>query len=414
MEKGNGNGKIMLKNVRYAVRSLIRTPGYTITFILTLGLGIGMNTAIFSVVNEVLLAPLPYPDADRIMYVRHPAQGAGVPNLSFSFLEVDDLRTARTLDEFVEYGDWTFTVVGDQEPHRAVGGLVTANYFDVLGLLPQAGRVMGSQDDEDGAEPAMVLTYDYWTRVFGADESVIGQTVKLFAFSQPKTIRIVGVLRPGTHYTGTRKQDFFVNYATNDHYQSATIEDARNHRMTDVFARLAPGQSAEAAIAELSTLHASMMEAAPDAYPDRFGFGIAAARWQDELTKEARPTFLMLMGTVVLVLLLACANVANLTLTRLVRRERELAVRAGPSCRPTTSMETPSRSSMRAWLATCLVSGPTPSTGASRNRTSTALGGRGCESWALQQTRGSTVCLWRTRIRSTARPLSPLLGRAFL
>ena len=154
----------MLKNVRYSVRSLIRTPGYTIAFILTLGLGIGMNTSIFSVVNGVLLAPLPYPDADRIMYVRHPAQSAGIPNLSFSFLEVDDLRTARTLDEFVEYGDWTFTVVGEQEPHRAVGGLVTANYFDVLGLLPQAGRVMGSQDDEDGAEPAMVLTYDYWTR----------------------------------------------------------------------------------------------------------------------------------------------------------------------------------------------------------------------------------------------------------
>jgi hypothetical protein len=113
VEKGNGNGKIMLKNVRSSVRSLTRTPGYTIAFILTLGLGIGMNTAIFSVGSEVFLAPLPYLDADRIMYVRHSAQSTGIPNLSFSFLEVDDLRTARTLDKLVEYGDRTFTVVGD-------------------------------------------------------------------------------------------------------------------------------------------------------------------------------------------------------------------------------------------------------------------------------------------------------------
>ena len=318
----------MPRSMRFAVRSFARAPGYTVAFILTLGLGIGMNTAIFSVVNGVLLAPLPYPDADRIVYVRQPARAAGIVNASFSFLEVDDLRRARTMDELVEYGDWTFTVVGEQEPHRAVGGLVTSNYFDVLGLQPRAGRVLGPQDDADGAEPAMVLTYDYWTRVFGADASVVGQTVRLLAFSQPKTTRIVGVLEPGTHYTGTRRQDFFVNYATNDHYLSATMEDARNHRMTDVFARLAPGQTVEAATAELESLHAAMMREYPDAYPDRMGFGITAARWQDELTREARPTFLILMGTVGLVLLLACANVANLTLTRLVRRERELAVRA--------------------------------------------------------------------------------------
>ncbi len=318
----------MWRAVRLAVRSLMRAPGYTTAFILTLGLGIGMNTAIFSVVNGVLLAPLPYPDADRIMYVRQPAEAAGIANVSFSFLEVEDLRGARTMDEFVEYGDWTFTVVGEQEPHRAVGGLVTSNYFAVLGLQPLAGRVLGPQDDADGAEPAMVLTYDYWTRVFGADESVLGTTVRLRAFSQPKTTRIVGVLEPGTHYTGTRRQDFFVNYATNDHYLSATMEDARNHRMTDVFARLAPGQTPEAAAAELTSLHASMKQEYPDAYPERLGLGITASRWQDELTREARPTFLILMGTVALVLLLACANVANLTLTRLVRRERELAVRA--------------------------------------------------------------------------------------
>ena len=320
----------MVRNLRHAVRNLLRTPGYTVAFVLTLGLGIGLNTAIFSVVNGVLLEPLPYKDADRILYVRQPAVQAGVSNARFSFNEVQDYReAARTIDQFVEYGDWTFTVVGDDaEPHRAVGGLVTSNYFEVLGLTPAIGRLLGPQDDGDGTEPVALLTHDYWTRVFGADPAVVDKTVRLYAFSAPTTTRIVGVLEPGTHYTGSRQQDFFVNYATNEHYQSATMQDQRNHRMTDIFARLAPGQSVEAAQAEMEALQAPMLEQFPNAYPDAAGFGIASALWQDELTKGARSTFLVLMGTVALVLLLACANVANLTLARIVRRERELAVRA--------------------------------------------------------------------------------------
>ncbi len=320
----------MTKNVRFAIRSLVRTPGYTLAFVLTLGLGIGLNTAIFSVVNGVLLAPLPYQDADRILYVRQPARQAGVPNMSFSFQEVQDYReAARTLDEVVEYGDWQFNVVPDDgDPHRAVGGLVTSNYFSVLGLTPALGRVLGPQDDGDGAEPAAVLTHDYWTRVFGADPGVLGRTVRLFAFSQPKATRIVGVLEPGTHYTGSRRQDFFVNYATNDHYLGATMQDQRAHRMTDIFARLAPGRTVEEARSELASLHRAQAETFPDAYPERLGMGVTATLWQEELTRDARPTFLLLMGTVAMVLLLACANVANLTLTRLVRREKELSIRA--------------------------------------------------------------------------------------
>lgn len=319
----------MMKNLRITMRSLIRTPGYTAAFVLTLGLGIGLNTAIFSVIHGVLLAPLPYPDADRILYVQQPAMAAGIDNVSFSFEEVQDYREeSRTMDEFVEYGDWTFTVVGEDEPHRAIGGLVTANYFDVLDLTPQFGRTMNAEDDGRGAEPVMVLTHDYWTRVFGADPEIIGTTVRLYAFSSPTLTRIIGVLEPGTHYTGTRTQDFFVNYSTNAHYQSATMEDDRTHRMTDVFARLSPGQTVEAAQAEMESLNRALHESYPAAYPDHLQMTVRATPWQEELTREARPTLLVLMGTVGLVLLLACANVANLTLTRIVRRERELTVRA--------------------------------------------------------------------------------------
>lgn len=321
----------MMRSVQQATRSLIKTPGFTAAFVITLGLAIGLNTAIFSVVNGVLLAPLPYRDADRILYVRHPAVTAGIEDGSFSFLEVQDLRAARSIDQLVEYGDFTFTVSGDQAPHRAVGGLVTSNYFQVLGLRPQIGRTLVAGDDGRGAEPVMVLTHEYWARVYGADPSVLGRTVRLRSSNsdpRPVTTRIVGVLPPGTYYTGTRRQDFIVNYAASPHYSSASMENERYHRMTSVFARLAPGWTAEAAAAELTALYGAMVQANPSAYPDRMGFAISAALWRDELTAKARPTFLILMGTVVLVLLLACANVANLTLARLFRRERELAVRA--------------------------------------------------------------------------------------
>jgi putative ABC transport system permease protein len=319
----------MIATLRQTVRRLAKAPGYTTAFVLTLGLGIGLNTAIFSMIHGVLLAPLPYPDADRILYVLQPAIGSGVANARFSFQEVEYYREgSRTLDQFVEYGDWTFAVVADDEPHRAVGGLVTSNYFEVLDLRAALGRTLGPEDDGEGAEPVAVLTHDYWMRAFGGDPGVIGRTLRLYAFSEPTTTRVVGVLAPGRHYTGTRSQDFFVNYSTNEHYQSATMQDARTHRMTDVFARLREGQTTAAAQAELAALSSAAHETFPESYPAHLGYSVRASLWQDELTSSARAMLLVLMGTVALVLVLACANVANLTLTRLVRRERELAVRA--------------------------------------------------------------------------------------
>jgi hypothetical protein len=281
------------------------------------------------VVNGVLLAPLPYANAERLVYVQQEAARTGLGDIGFSFTEIADLKeTASTIDAMVEYGDLTFNVVGESEPHRAVGGIVTSNYFDVLGLRAQLGRTLQPVDDGQGAEPAMVLTDGYWKRVFGADTSVIGRTLRLYVFSEPKVVRIVGVMRPGVLYTGSRQQDFFVNYASSNHYGGASMLDERTHRMTSVFARLAPGASVEAAQSELSTRHAYMRQANPAAYPENLSLTLDVEPWREALTSEARPMLLILAGTVFLVLLLACANVANLTLTRLVRRERELAVQA--------------------------------------------------------------------------------------
>src|SRR6187431_887103 len=126
-------------------------PGFSVAFILTLGLGIGANTAIFSVINGVLLRPLPYPDADRIMHLRQAQVASGVDDASFSFAEVADYRAqAKTIDQFIEFGDWTFNVLGRGEPHRATGGLVTANFLTMLGAQPLLGRMLVPADEVKG------------------------------------------------------------------------------------------------------------------------------------------------------------------------------------------------------------------------------------------------------------------------
>jgi predicted permease len=315
----------LLRSVKVALRSFVREPTFTFAFVLTLGLGIGANTAIFSLVYGVLLRPLPYPEADRIVYLENAAKRAGIENMNFSFPEVADYREqVHSLDQVVEFGDWTFNVVDRGEPHRAIAGLVTANFFEVLGMRPMLGRVLLPEDRGKGAAPVAVLTYEYWQRALGGDPAIVGQKLDLAA----KVATIVGVLEPGAHYATQRRQDFYANYTTNDHYSSATMEDDRSHRMTDVFARLAPGATIEEARSELNHTMTLFKQDHPDEYPDNLGFEVEVTPWKDELVARARPTLFLLLGAAAFVLVIACANVANLTLARTLRRERELAVRS--------------------------------------------------------------------------------------
>ena len=315
----------MTNDIRIAVRNLIRVPGFASAFVLTLGLGIGANTAIFSVINGVILRPLPYPEADRIMRLRQPQAAAGVEDSSFSFPEVGHYRSqSKTIDQFVEFGDWTFNVLGRGEPHRATGGLVTANFFPLLGAQPLVGRLLVPADEAKGAPPVAVLTHGYWQRVFGSDPSIVGQTLDLTV----KKAEIVGVLKPASHYATQRTQDFYANYAANDHYMGSSMQNEWPHRMTTVYARLAPGATVASAQAELKVIAASLHQAHPEAYPASRGFDTVVTPWKDELTAKARPTLAILLVTTVFVLIIACANVGNLTLTRLVQREREMGIRA--------------------------------------------------------------------------------------
>src|SRR5215831_10271347 len=276
----------MINDIRIALRNLTRAPAFSLPAILILALGIGVNTAIFSVINGVLLRPLPYPEADRIMYLRQPQIAAGIEDSSFSFPEVADYRRqSKTIDQFVEFGDFTFSVLGRGEPHRAVGGLVTANFFPMLGAQPLLGRMLVRTDELKSAPPVAVLTFEYWQRVFGSDPSVVGQTLDLTA----KKAEIVGVLKPGSHYATQRKQDFYVNYAANDHYMSSSMQNEWPHRMTTVYARLAAGATPAAAQAELKQLAGILHQAHPEAYAKSRGFDIVVSPWKDELTAKAKP-----------------------------------------------------------------------------------------------------------------------------
>ncbi len=315
----------MINDVRVALRNLIRVPGFALAFVLTFGLGIGANTAIFSIINGVLLRPLPFPEADRIMHLRQPQVAAAVEDSLFSFPEVAHYRSvSRTIDQFVEFGDWTFTVLGRGEPHRATGGLVTANFLPMLGAQPLLGRMLVPADEAKGAPSVAVLTHAYWQRMFGSDPAVVGQTLDLTV----KKALIVGVLKPGSHYATQRKQDFYANYSANDHYMSSSMQNEWPHRMTTVYAHLAPGATSASAQAELRQISAALHQDHQEAYPKSRGFDIVVTSWKDELTAKAKPTLIILLVTTIFVLVIACANVANLTLTRLVQREREMGIRA--------------------------------------------------------------------------------------
>lgn len=307
------------------IRRLRSAPGYAVAFIVTLGLGIGATTAIFSAVEGVLIRPLPYPNADRIVYVQQPLTRSGTENASFSFTEVADYRAqSTTADEIVEYGDWEFSVVGRGDPLMAYGGLVTSNYFTLLDIKPYLGRTLTADDDVPGAPAVAVFTYEFWRRAFEEDPSVLGRVIELTGVATT----VVGVVEPGSHYAGTQRAELYANYSTNSHYMGASMQEERSHRMTDVYALLKAGVEVDRAQAEFSAISGRLQEAYPQHYSAERGFAVRVTPWRDILVREARPTLMILMGAVALVLIVACANVGNLTLARLVTRERELAVRA--------------------------------------------------------------------------------------
>jgi predicted permease len=313
----------IFQDVRYAVRTLVKRPGFALVVVLTLALGIGANTAIFSVINSVLLQALPYGEDHQLVHLRQPLQLEDVESIGFSAQEIEDYREqSRTLEGVVEYHTLIFGLIGRGQPLRVRSGIVSANFFDVLGVKPLLGRTFLLGEDEIGADYVLVLSHGFWMRSFGGDSSVVGQTVEM----NDRVYTIVGVLPPVALYPDG--DEVYMPVSSCPFRSSSRWIENRNVRAMRAFGRLRAGVTMEVLQTDLASIGDRLHREHPDAYPETRGFATTAVPLREELVRDARPVFMILLGTAGLVLLIASANVANLTFARLVGRDRELAVRA--------------------------------------------------------------------------------------
>ena len=313
----------MAADIRYALRTLRHSRAFTIVVVITLALGIGANTAIFSVVRGVLLKPLPHRDGSRLVYLRQSADGPGQANLNFSVPEIRDLRNGTpSFGGIAEYSPWFGTLQGDNDAIRIDVGLVTGNFFDVMGLSPVLGRLTRPSDDGSGVPAVMVLTHDFWMRRFGGDSSIVGKQVKLDGTS----LTVIGVVQPAPWFPD--RMEALANMVISPHHLSALMVEGRSHRMTEVVGRLAAGATLAQARNEVATVYARMQHEYKDAYDSSSHYRVAVLPFKEALGERARLTLWLLMSAAAFVMIISAANVANLTLMRGVRREHELVVRA--------------------------------------------------------------------------------------
>jgi len=317
--KGDGLMESLWNDMRFGARMLSRAPGFTFVAILTLALGIGANAAIFSIVNALLIKPLPLPDSERLMSIG--GLDAKGRSQFVSFPDYEDLRKeAKLFEGITAMVPQSANLTGVAEPQRVRGGFVSENFFKVIAIEPAMGRAFNDGDDALSAEPVCVVAYDAWQNLFGADPKILGRSLLL----NNTAFTVIGVLPRGFRFP-MDDVEVWMPYHLWPPFKTADAYLNRANPLVGPIGKLKPGVSQEQAMAELKTISARLAQQYADAGPGR-SFRMRPLR--DSIVVNARLMVLTLMGAVAFVLLIACANVANLMLARASARKGEIATRA--------------------------------------------------------------------------------------